>query len=295
MERGQKGAMDIFSIKVLFGNEMLDVDSELEPDKVKIARLMKVNPFKKLVGGEIKFHVGCRPFIGVDGCHLKDAFGGVLLSAIILGANSGLFPLAVCICEKKNQTSWEWFLNNLKIHLKYPKSGNLTFMSDRQKSYCARHIFANFRLTYKGEHYKKLFWRATRSCNVFDFNEAMNEIGAIDPAANWNGEYELLGPTGRYGVKLMEYSCQCGYYQMSGIPCTHAMDAISHYCGRPKTQRKREPNEPPKGGRSGTIVCKIVQNLATTTGPITPTQSSSQPSTSQPHTTQSQPHSQVHN
>ena len=26
-----------------------------------------------------------------------------------------------------------------------------------------------------------------------------------------NGEYELLGPTGGHGVKLREYSCQCGY------------------------------------------------------------------------------------
>ncbi|KAK3226763.1 hypothetical protein Dsin_006625 [Dipteronia sinensis] len=425
---------------------------------------------------KLGFLEDCRPFIGVDGCHLKGPFGGVLLSAVALDANSGLFPLAVCICEKENQTSWEWFLNNLKIHLKYLESRNLTFMSDRQKCviaalelhfpfakrrYCARHIFANFRLTYKGEHYKKLFWRATRSCNVFDFNEAMNEIGAIDPAAkswlqnidneHWsrfaydqiirydhvtnnmteafnsmlgshraasylellefirrmvmrkfqerkeeceawnsvlpprvnakilkhgkesrlftiiaagNGEYELLGPTGGYGVKLREYSCQCGYWQMSEIPCTHAMAAISHYCGksvmkdkisdfvhqslsksaylqtyrgmihpipdqkrwpkvpaclpiegqtehlippprtvqpgRLKTQRKREPDEPPKGGRSGTVVCKLCSepghNQRTCKKKkTTQTQSSSQPSTSQPPTTQSQPHSQVLN
>ncbi|KAK3230758.1 hypothetical protein Dsin_002639 [Dipteronia sinensis] len=44
-----------------------------------------------------------RPFIGVDGCHLKMAFGGLLLSAVFLDANSGLFPLAVCICEKETQ------------------------------------------------------------------------------------------------------------------------------------------------------------------------------------------------
>ncbi|TXG57763.1 hypothetical protein EZV62_015592 [Acer yangbiense] len=36
-------------------------DSKLEPEKVKIAKLMKGKPFKKMVGGEIKFHVG-------DGC-----------------------------------------------------------------------------------------------------------------------------------------------------------------------------------------------------------------------------------
>ena len=46
----------------------------------------------------IRFIEGCRPFIGVDECHLKGPFGGVLLSAVALDANSGLFPLTVCIC-----------------------------------------------------------------------------------------------------------------------------------------------------------------------------------------------------
>ncbi|TXG72109.1 hypothetical protein EZV62_000688 [Acer yangbiense] len=317
------------------------------------------------------FLEGCRPFIGVDGCHLKG-------------------PLEECYCLQ-----WPWMQT---IHLKYPSSRNLTFMSDRQKGviqalelhfpfakrrYCTRHIFANFRLLYKGEHYKKLFWRATRSCTEFDFNEAMNEIGAIDPVAksllqnikteHWsraksylellefirrmvmrkfqerkdecerwnsvlpprvnakimknskesrlftiiaagNGEYELLGPTGGYGVKLREYSCQCGYWQISGIPCSHAMAAISHYCGksngalippprtvqpgRPKTQRKREPDEPPKGGRSGTVSTETTQPSSSqneTTQPSSSQPATTQPSSSQPSTTQSQPHSQVIN
>ncbi|KAK3198564.1 hypothetical protein Dsin_021979 [Dipteronia sinensis] len=34
--------------------------------------------------------------------------------------------------------------------------------------------------------------------------------------ATGNGEYGLLSPTGGYGVKLREYSCQYGYWQMSG-------------------------------------------------------------------------------
>ncbi|KAK3229899.1 hypothetical protein Dsin_001780 [Dipteronia sinensis] len=49
----------------------------------------------------VGFLEDCRPFIGVDKCHLKRPFGGVLLSAVSLDANSGLFPLAVCICEKE--------------------------------------------------------------------------------------------------------------------------------------------------------------------------------------------------
>ncbi|KAK2656517.1 hypothetical protein Ddye_009569 [Dipteronia dyeriana] len=47
-----------------------------------------------------------------------------------------------------------------------------------------------------------------------------------------NGEYELLGPSREYGVKLREYSCQCGYWQISEIPYSHAMAAISHYYGK---------------------------------------------------------------
>ncbi|KAK2644275.1 hypothetical protein Ddye_019470 [Dipteronia dyeriana] len=279
---------------------------------------------------KLGFLEGCRPFIGVDGCHLKGPYEGVLLSAVSLEANSGLFPIAVCICEKETQSSWEWFLNNLKIHLKYPSDRNLTFMSDRQKGvihalqYYARHIYANFRLTYKGDHFKKPFWRASRSSNVFDFKETMDEIGAINLVAKswlqeiepkhwsryaydhvircdhvtnnmteafntmigtyrassylellefirrmvmrkfqerkeecqqWNSvlpprvnakilknskqsrvltiiaagnmEYELLGPNEGYAVKLGEYSCQCGSWQVSGIPCRHAMAAIN--------------------------------------------------------------------
>ncbi|KAK3189223.1 hypothetical protein Dsin_028784 [Dipteronia sinensis] len=45
-------------------------------------------------------------------------------------------------------------------------------------------------------------------------------------------EYELLGPSEGYAVKLREYSCQSGSWQVNMIPCSHAMAAINHYCGR---------------------------------------------------------------
>ncbi|KAK2645499.1 hypothetical protein Ddye_020694 [Dipteronia dyeriana] len=45
------------------------------------------------------FLEGCRPFIGIDGCHLKVPYGRVILSAVTLDANSGLYPLAYCICK----------------------------------------------------------------------------------------------------------------------------------------------------------------------------------------------------
>lgn len=45
---------------------------------------------------------GCRPFIGIDGCHLKGKYGGVLLAAVTVYANKGIVPLALCVCEFEN-------------------------------------------------------------------------------------------------------------------------------------------------------------------------------------------------
>ncbi|KAK3219474.1 hypothetical protein Dsin_013444 [Dipteronia sinensis] len=84
------------------------------------------------------FLKGCRPFIGLDGCHFKGPCGGILLYVVALDANSGLFPLAV---------------------------------------FSARHTYANFRGSYCGDSFKKLFWKASRSSNVYDFNAALKDIG----------------------------------------------------------------------------------------------------------------------
>ncbi|KAL5573091.1 hypothetical protein UlMin_022688 [Ulmus minor] len=60
------------------------------------------------------FLTGCRPVVGLDGCHLKGPYGGVLLAAISVEANMGYFPLAYAIAEIENQETWYWFLEHLK-------------------------------------------------------------------------------------------------------------------------------------------------------------------------------------
>ncbi|KAK2659995.1 hypothetical protein Ddye_006528 [Dipteronia dyeriana] len=52
------------------------------------------------------FIEGCRLFIGIDGCHLKGLSGEVLLSAIALDANNGIFFNAFCIREGEIVASW---------------------------------------------------------------------------------------------------------------------------------------------------------------------------------------------
>ncbi|KAK2663453.1 hypothetical protein Ddye_002027 [Dipteronia dyeriana] len=44
-----------------------------------------------------------------------------------------------------------------------------------------------------------------------------------------NGEYELLGKTMTYVAKLGIFTCDCGVWPISGVPCSYAMASISHF------------------------------------------------------------------
>ena len=41
----------------------------------------------------------CRPFIGLDRCHLKGRFGGLLLSITANDGNDNIFPMAMVVVE----------------------------------------------------------------------------------------------------------------------------------------------------------------------------------------------------
>ncbi|KAA8538993.1 hypothetical protein F0562_025685 [Nyssa sinensis] len=100
---------------------------------------LQVNPtFKRtLIAFEaIKngFNEGCKPFIGIDGCHLKGPYSGVLLAAVALDGNNGLFPIVIGVVESEGRESWGFFLKHLSTII----GGNTyvkpwTFMSDQQK------------------------------------------------------------------------------------------------------------------------------------------------------------------
>ncbi|KAK3195520.1 hypothetical protein Dsin_026830 [Dipteronia sinensis] len=74
------------------------------------------------------FLMGCRPFLGIDGCHLKGPYGGVILSRIGLDANNSLYPLAYCICKGEIFLSWSWFLEQLQVFLKFSDDKPICFM-----------------------------------------------------------------------------------------------------------------------------------------------------------------------
>ena len=59
------------------------------------------------------FLSGCRPIIGLDGCHLRGAYTGQILAAVCRDGNDNMFPIALAVVEAELKETWMWFLTEL--------------------------------------------------------------------------------------------------------------------------------------------------------------------------------------
>ena len=84
----------------------ITTDPSLNPLRPRFERL-----FVCLEAWKSGFVNGCRPFIGLDGCHMKGVDGGQMLSAIGRDGNNGMFPIAIAWVEAENKDSWKWFID----------------------------------------------------------------------------------------------------------------------------------------------------------------------------------------
>ncbi|GAB4861938.1 hypothetical protein Ancab_037193 [Ancistrocladus abbreviatus] len=161
--------------------------------------ILGVNPF-----GYMIFHLGylrgCRPFIGVDGCHLTGPFGGILLSVVALDGNNGLFPVAFAVVESENRESWTYFFNCLKLAIGVEGASHCTIISDRQKGVdpalndvlpeaermiCCRHLYANLKSRHHLTHQrlKLAFWAAAWAYSEHVFLQEMEKIRSLHKEA----------------------------------------------------------------------------------------------------------------
>ncbi|XP_021767712.1 uncharacterized protein LOC110732104 [Chenopodium quinoa] len=166
------------------------------------------------------FLKGCRPIIGVDGCHLKGAYPGQILVAVSKDGNNGIYPIAWATCEIENKDTWIWFLQSLMDSLGNVDGTSLTFMSDRQKGlvealatvvpnaetrFCVRHIWANFKLKFTGTVFKELFWSAARATTLPDHEMAMDQIKELNQEAY---DYLLKIPTKHWCRHAFTENCK---------------------------------------------------------------------------------------
>ena len=80
-----------------------------------------------------KGFVACRPFIGVDACHLKGHYGEQLITAVATDPNDQLFPLAFAVVEAETKDLWTWYILKLISDVNASSRRRLTFISDQQK------------------------------------------------------------------------------------------------------------------------------------------------------------------
>ncbi|XP_021849546.1 uncharacterized protein [Spinacia oleracea] len=160
------------------------------------------------------FMGGCRPILGVDGCHLRGPYPGILLTAVGKDGNNNIFPVAWAVVETENADTWTWFLELLVKDIEPVKdavtwvhereeemdddNADVTYMSDRQKGlleafrivvpnadtrYCCRYIWANFKLKFPREAYRESFWKAARASTNHHFDKYMADIKDLNPEA----------------------------------------------------------------------------------------------------------------
>ena len=82
---------------------------------------------------KVGFLGGCRPLVGLDGCHLKGKFGGHILSATARDENDNIFPVILGVVEQENKDFLVWFLQTFAKDIRRLDKLNVMFISDRQK------------------------------------------------------------------------------------------------------------------------------------------------------------------
>ncbi|XP_028093387.1 uncharacterized protein LOC114293509 isoform X2 [Camellia sinensis] len=191
-----------------YANEIMKTNPgslvKIERDRVgpKLDVVMFKRIFISLAAMQKGFKDGCRPFIGVDGCHLKGPYGGVLLAVVALDGDNGLFLLAYAVVECECKESWRFFLYHLRTIIDDgPQSKPWIIMSDGQKSIepalkevmpeathrrCCRHLFNNFKSKFPCLKLRGSFWAAARAYTQKDYNTAMRQIEEVSrPAYKW--------------------------------------------------------------------------------------------------------------
>lgn len=138
------------------------------------------------------FVTGCRPLIGLGGCHLKAGQAGQtgqLLCAVGIDANNQMFPVAYAVVEGETKSSWLWFIQLLIEDIGIENQHGWTFITCKQKGLIPAleelvpHAEHRNRDQFKGKALKDKLWSAATSVTVHKLEEGMDQIKGIDKEA----------------------------------------------------------------------------------------------------------------
>ncbi|GJS87131.1 hypothetical protein Tco_0769767 [Tanacetum coccineum] len=158
---------------------VVDTDFEISGNKKCFQRF-----FSSLAACSRGFILGCRPYISLDGCHLKGKFNGVLVAATGIDGNNSIFPVAYGVLESENTKSWTWFLNLLKEAIGTPNG--LVISSDMQKGLevAISEVYPNA-IRYLNDNHKKI-WSVSKFGTISKCDYITNNIS--ESFNSWIGE-----------------------------------------------------------------------------------------------------------
>ncbi|XP_056694728.1 uncharacterized protein [Spinacia oleracea] len=198
------GSMKEHYLKVGRYMEAIKASSPGNVMELRVDKTKKVDPptfqrfFVCFDGLKQGWKEGCRKVICVDAAFLKTFLGGQILSAVGRDGNDQMYPIAWAAVEGENNLSWEWFFTHLQSCLDLGDGTDIAMISDEHQAilhavstilpkaehrHCARHIFALWHKTYKGDEFKLVFWKVAKAYNMADYNEALDELTTLSEDA----------------------------------------------------------------------------------------------------------------
>ena len=144
------------------------------------------------IAGSIEGWPHCRPVISVDGTALKSKYLGTLLTACCLDGNNQIFPLAFGIVDSENDSSWQWFMTELRRaighrdelviisdrNISIPKAV-LKIFPDAEHGFCVQHLLGNLKTRFKDPAISFLFNECSRAYTKASFAYYMNHLESI--------------------------------------------------------------------------------------------------------------------
>ncbi|KAI3707878.1 hypothetical protein L2E82_36777 [Cichorium intybus] len=189
---------------------VVEIDLQTEGEKKHFLHF-----FISLTACSKGFLAGCRPYIGLDACHLKGKFNGVLAAAISIDGNHGMFPVAYGVLESENTNSWTWFLKSLEKAIGTPNG--LVISSDMQKGLevaitqvypnvehreCMRHLYSNFKKHFRGNYFMVNLWGAAKTYSISKHDRLLNEIASVreDAISYLNDNHKKIWTRSKFGT-----------------------------------------------------------------------------------------------
>ncbi|RYR00271.1 hypothetical protein Ahy_B07g088377 [Arachis hypogaea] len=90
--------------------------------------------------------------------------------------------------------------------------------------YCVRHLYNNFRKKVPGLELKNQMWRCAKSTHWKDWEKEIKSLRLKNEAAS---KYEVMCGLDKFVVDLFAGECSYRRWQMSGLPCPHAISCIN--------------------------------------------------------------------